>query len=173
MKKITFLFALLCASMMGFAINQDTWIEGNPAYANQFKWYAIDGTTAPMEVVNIQLKDGQDVIYVNVGQADFDRENGIIGCEAFTDAGAGVWIKISSLTLMYNEIYFKHTNGTVLRALMIYNALGINETGKTTAELSITSSTTLTLDATISETSQITWTSNNENTPTFTSSNAS
>ena len=170
-KKLTLFFALLCASMMSWAVDQDTWIGGNDNYANQFKWYAIDGTTAPMAVANIEKKDGQDVIFVNVGQADFDRENGIIGCEAFTDAGAGVWIKISSLTLMYNEIYFKHTNGTVLRALKIYNALGINETGKTTAELSITSSTTLTLDATINETSQITWTSNNGNTPTFTSSN--
>ena len=124
MKKLFFLAALLCASVMAFATAEDTWLEGNANYANQFKWFAIDGVTAPQEVVNIQSKDANDVIYVNVGQADFDRTTGIIGCEAITDAGAGVWIKISSLTKKNNEIYFKNAGGTTLRGLMIYNELG-------------------------------------------------
>ncbi|MBO4454343.1 MAG: discoidin domain-containing protein [Paludibacteraceae bacterium] len=124
MKKLFFLAALLCASVMAFATAEDTWLEGNANYANQFKWFAIDGVTAPQEVVNIQSKDANDVIYVNVGQADFDRTTGIIGCEAITDVGAGVWIKISSLTKKNNEIYFKNAGGTTLRGLMIYNELG-------------------------------------------------
>ena len=127
MKKLSFLFALLCASLMAFATAEDTWLEGNATYANQFKWFAIDGVTAPMEVVNIQSKDGFDVIFVNVGQADFDRETGIIGCEAITDAGAGVWIKISSLTKKNNEIYFKNAGGTVLRGFIIYNDKGAED----------------------------------------------
>ena len=127
MKKLSFLFALLCASLMAFATAEDTWLEGNATYANQFKWFAIDGVTAPMEVVNIQSKDGFDVIFVNVGQADFDRETGIIGCEAITDAGAGVWIKISSLTKKNNEIYFKNAGGDVLRGLIIYNDKGAED----------------------------------------------
>ena len=127
MKKLSFLFALLCVSMMAFAVAEDTWLEGNATYANQFKWFAIDGVTAPMEVINIQAKDGVDVIFVNVGQADFDRTTGIIGCEAITDDGAGVWIKISSLTKKNNEIYFKNAGGTTLRGLIIYNDKGAED----------------------------------------------
>ena len=146
--KLTLLFALLCASMMTWAVDQDTWIGGNDNYANQFKWYAIDDVTTPMEVVNIQSKDGYDVIFVNVGQADFDRETGIVGCEAITDAGAGVWIKISSLSLIYNDIYFKNSVGTILRGLRIYNAKG---TGKSVPTLTV-NQMEVTIDASTSET---------------------
>lgn len=147
MKKLFFLTALLCASVMAFATDEDTWLEGNSTYANQFKWFSIDGVTAPMEVVNIQSKNGFDVIFVNVGQADFDRESGIVGCEAITDQGAGVWIKISSLTKKNNTIYFKNSQEATLRGLVIYNDKG--ETSgdeKTNPQLTI-DPTTVTLSA--------------------------
>ena len=109
---------------MGWAVGEDTYLTcdaGLESYANTFKWYSIENETAPQEVVSIQRKDELPIIYVNVGQADFDRSTGIIGCEAITDAGAGVWIKISSLTLRNNDIYFKNSGGTTLRALRIVN----------------------------------------------------
>ena len=167
--RFTILFALLCASVMAFATAENTWLEGNPTYANQFKWFSIPGVTPPMEVVNIQSKDAQDVIYVNVGQADFDRTTGIIGCEAITDAGAGVWIKISSLTLKNNEIYFKNTGGTILRGLYIYNDKGEDTSGLIASDLTLTSNTDVTLDP--QETSTITYTTSSTGAITFNSSN--
>lgn len=77
-KKLTILFALLCASMMSWAVSQDTYLGcdgGLEAYANSIKWYSLDDVTAPNEVVSIQrpgwagLVEGG--IYVNVGQ-DYD-----------------------------------------------------------------------------------------------------
>ena len=165
--RFTLLFALLCASMMTWAVDQDTWIGGNDNYANQFKWYAIDDVTTPMEVVNIQSKDGYDVIFVNVGQADFDRETGIVGCEAITDAGAGVWIKISSLSLIYNDIYFKNSVGTILRGLRIYNAKG---TGKSVPTLTV-NQMEVTIDASTSETFAITVTYDGDGAVSYESNN--
>ena len=156
MKKLFFLTALLCASVMAFATAEDTWLEGNPTYANQFKWFSIDGVTAPMEVVNIQSKDGFDVIFVNVGQADFDREVGIIGCEAITDMGAGVWIKINSLTKKQNTILFKNSAGATLRGLIIYNEKGEagEEPEKADPQLTLNQDA-VTLSADVAETFQI------------------
>ncbi len=165
--RFTLLFALLCASMMTWAVDQDTWIGGNDNYANQFKWYAIDDVTAPMEVINIQSKDGYDVIFVNVGRADFDRETGIVGCEAITDAGAGVWIKISSLSLIYNDIYFKNSVGTILRGLRIYNAKG---TGKSVPTLTV-NQMEVTIDASTSETFAITVTYDGDGAVSYESNN--
>ena len=88
--------------------------------------------------------------------------------------GAGAWRTFALSNFLKRENKFTVVCDGTTYTFTVYYADGIEGegTGKTTAELSITSSTTLTLDATISETSQITWTSNNENTPTFTSSNA-
>ena len=88
--------------------------------------------------------------------------------------GEGAWRTFALSNFLKRENKFTVVCEGTTYTFTVYNADGIEGegTGKTTAELSITSSTTLTLDATISETSQITWTSNNENTPTFTSSNA-
>lgn len=77
-KKLTILFALLCASMMSWAVSQDTYLGcdgGLEAYAKSIKWYSLDKVTAPNDVVSIQ-KPGwtglvEGGIYVNVGQ-DYD-----------------------------------------------------------------------------------------------------
>ena len=56
-KKLTILFALLCASMMGWAVSQYIYLGcggGHEAYANSIKWYSLDNVTAPNEVVSIQ-----------------------------------------------------------------------------------------------------------------------
>ena len=111
--KFTLLFALLCASMMGFAINQDTWIEGNSTYANQFKWYAIEGVDAPKEVVNIQ-KPGfatEIGIYMHFPSADFNAVymNGVLTANGteYKQDGAGIVVYLSALTSKNTEIIIK------------------------------------------------------------------
>ena len=57
MRKLTFLFALLCASVMAWAYTSEpnTWIgTTDPTYANQFKWLTVDAVAPPSDVVNIQ-----------------------------------------------------------------------------------------------------------------------
>ena len=69
----------------------------------------------------MESREGVDVIFINVGEAGFDKSTGVVGCDAFTEEGAGVWVKISSLTKRNNEIYFKTTAGVTLRGLIIVN----------------------------------------------------
>lgn len=136
-KKLSLLFALLCASVMGWAVGQDTYLAydaGLEQYANTFKWFAIEGEAVPQDVVSIQNKDNVATIYVIVGDAGFDRSTGIVGCEAITDAGAGIWIKVSSLTLRNNDIYIKKTDGTKLRAFRIVNESVSEEGGGSTPD---------------------------------------
>ena len=121
-KKLTILFALLCVSMMGWAYDENASFPEAGSYANQFSWSSIGGVTPPMGVNSVESKSGFDCIYVNVGQADFDPSTGIEGCELAGYEGAGVWIKINSLILEDNEIYFKKSDGTKLRGLIIHNS---------------------------------------------------
>lgn len=121
-KKLTLLFALLCVSVMGWAYDENASFPDAGPYANQFSWSSIGGVTAPMGVNSVESKSGFDCIYVNVGQADFDPSTGIVGCELAGYEGAGVWIKINSLILEDNEIYFKNSGGTTLRGLIIHNS---------------------------------------------------
>lgn len=117
MKKITFLFALLCASVMGWAgVAQDTWIPttapSTEVYAEQFKWFAISGENYEGVSVN-QIEDhaGVIVIYVNFPDAVFDA---VVGCERLDDAGALAFLKVSSLLTQENtDIYIK--NGETVR----------------------------------------------------------
>ena len=120
--KLYLLFALICASMMSWAYDENVSFPDAGPYANQFSWSSIGGVTAPMGVNSVESKNGFDCIYVNVGQADFDPSTGIVGCELAGYEGAGVWIKISSLVLEDNEIYFKNSGGTTLRGLIIHNS---------------------------------------------------
>lgn len=121
MKKLSLLFALLCASMLGWAFDENAKFPATGTYANQFYWKSIDGVTAPMGVNSVEIKEDVDVIFINVGEAGFDKSTGVVGCEAFTEEGAGVWVKIPSLTKRNNEIYFKTTAGETLRGLIIVN----------------------------------------------------
>ena len=121
MRKLTLLLALLCATMMGWAFEENATFPNAGTYANQFYWTSIGGVTAPMGVNSVESKSGFDCIYVNVGQADFDPATGIVGCELAGYEGAGVWIKINSLVLADNEIYFKNSGGDILRGLVIHN----------------------------------------------------
>ena len=130
MKKLFFLTALLCASVMGWAVAPDTWIGSTDAqYNNQFKWYEIDGVATPTEVVNIQHPgfSGQIGIYVTFPDAGFNAiyYNGVQKENAthFKIDGAGVCFYISSLTDKVTQIILK--NGETTRfGLTIYNDKG-------------------------------------------------
>lgn len=135
-KKLTILFALLCASMMSWAVSQDTYLGcdgGLEAYANSIKWYSLDGVTAPNEVVSIQkpgwtgLREGG--IYVNVGQ-DYDgvKFDGV----AVTVAdycyiqGTGGILYISKFVNKCTSVKFTK-NDVVVRGMRIQNDNGTGD----------------------------------------------
>ena len=72
-KKITFLFALLCASVMGFQVfaaiapNTDFWTQN-------YQWQEIDGVTPPSNVLHIESHNGYDCLYVTFVDAAFNRD---------------------------------------------------------------------------------------------------
>jgi len=130
MKKITFLFALLCASVMGWAVDQNTWIgTTDETYANQFKWSAVDAVTTPSGVVNIQQPGFATAIgiYVTFPAADFNAVyyNGTLKTNGtdFKIDGAGIVFYLSSLTEQNTEIILKWDE-TVKYGLNIYNDKG-------------------------------------------------
>ena len=135
-KKLTLLFALLCASMMGWAVGQDTYLGcdgGLEEYANSIKWYSLDDVTAPNEVVSIQrpgwagLVEGG--IYVNVGQ-DYDgvKFDGV----AVTVAdycyiqGTGGILYISKFVNKCTSVEFTK-GGAVVRGMRIQNDNGTGD----------------------------------------------
>lgn len=168
--KITLLLALLCVSVMSWAYDENALFPADGTYANQFYWKSIGGVTAPMGVNSVESKNGFDCIYVNVGQADFDPSTGIIGCEIADYLGAGVWIKINSLVLADNDIYFKNSGGTTLRGLTIHNKANESGSGKASANLSLNVST-LKLNASLAQTFQIVATQDGDGAITYESNN--
>lgn len=186
--RFTLLLALLCASIMGWAQYCDyaTGHESNANFgdangrillsleptnnADEFKLtikpnYA-NGATKQLDYLYV-IADGNNPYPAEAGEdgnAGYDELYVI-----FKNTKAKTTFTIQWSNPAWGGRWECKLNDVDLDALV--SCVGVGE-GKTSAELSITSSTTLTLDATISETSKITWTSKNENTPTFTSSNA-
>ncbi len=136
-KKLTILFALLCASMMSWAgVAQGTWIPttapSTTVYTEQFKWYAIPGeNTEGLSVNEIQEISGQVVIYVNFQDAGFTT---VEGCERLDNDGSLAFLKVSSLVNQENtNVYIK--NGDVVRwAFRIHNAKYNSGSGSSTKE---------------------------------------
>ena len=132
MKKITFIFALLCASVMGWAYTSapDTWIGTTDAtYANQFKWSVLDGVAAPNDVVNIQQPGFATAIgiYMNFADAGFDGVymNGSLATNGteYKQDGAGIVVYLSALTAKNTEVLIKQ-GSTTRFGLNIYNDKG-------------------------------------------------
>ena len=132
MKKITFLFALLCASMMGWAYTSepDTWIGTTDAtYANQFKWSVIEGVNTPNDVVNIQKPGFASAIgiYMTFPDAAFDAiyMNGVLTANEtdYMQQGAGIVVYLSALTSKNTEIIIKQGE-TIRWGLNVYNDKG-------------------------------------------------
>ena len=132
MKKITFLFALLCASVMSWAYTSDpdTWIGTTDAtYANQFKWSVLDGVATPNDVVNIQQPGFATAIgiYMNFADAAFDGiyMNGTLATNGteYKQDGAGIVVYLSALTTKNTEVLIKQ-GSTTRFGLNIYNDKG-------------------------------------------------
>ena len=165
MKKLSFLFALLCASVMAFAagVEQDTWIGSTDAtYNNQFKWYEIDGVAKPTEVVNIQKPGFASEIgfYITFADAGFNAVylNDVLATSGteYSQQGAGLVFHVSAFTMKNTTVILKN-DATTKFGFTIYNDKGIDsgeEGGKTASELAL-NETAKTLDAAIPETFQI------------------
>ncbi|MEE0923261.1 MAG: discoidin domain-containing protein [Paludibacteraceae bacterium] len=136
--RFTLLFALLCASIMGWAYTSDpdTWIGSTDAtYSNQFKWLVVEGMDTPNDVVNIQ-KPGfaaEIGIYMNFPDAAFNAVymNGVLATNEieYKQDGAGIVIYLSALSAKNTEIVIKQGE-TIRWGLNVYNAKGEGEGGE-------------------------------------------
>lgn len=154
MKKLTFLFALLCASVMGFAINWNSyeWLgdgAGGGAYSNKYK-LAPDGGQS---VVNIQHPGfaTADGIYTTFPA-------GIISCTLpegkYDVQGAGMVLHLSAFTNQETPITVVHGLGTCNFTVYYVDGTPSGAPSKNDPELSL-NLTAVTLDATVPETFQI------------------
>ena len=112
MKKITFLFALLCASVMGFAIDWSGYEyigdgAGGGAYSNKYKMTLASGQA----VVNIQQPGFADApgIYTTfpAGVSDCTLPAG-----KYAIQGAGMVLYLSAFTAQETEVTVTHGTGT-------------------------------------------------------------
>ena len=171
MRKIFFLTALLCASMMSFAINWNSyeWIgdgAGGGAYSEKYKLAPAEGQA----VVNIQ-KPGfaaEAGIYTTFPA-------GISTCslgDKCAIQGAGIVLYLSAFTAQETEVTVEHGLGTSVFTVYYVDGTPSGTPAKGDPELSLNAAE-VTLDAAASETFQIIATRNGEGAISFESSNAS
>lgn len=176
-KKLTLLFALLCASVMGFAIDWDSkpWIgngSGNAAYTDAMK---ID-LPAGVNVVNLQepgFSSGNAGIYITVPDAAFTKATFNGEDRTIYSQGAGIILPLAAFTDMYTEVVILN-NESVRWTVTVYWKDGEDTgggSGLIDPELSINSAAE-TLDASTSETFQIVATQSGEGAISYESSNA-
>ncbi len=176
-KKLTLLFALLCASVMGFAIDWDSkpWIgngSGNAAYTDAMK---ID-LPAGVNVVNLQepgFSSGNAGIYITVPDAAFTKATFNGEDRTIYSQGAGIILPLAAFTDMYTEVVILN-NESVRWTVTVYWKDGEDTgggSGLIDPELSINSAAE-TLDASTSETFQIVATQSGDGAISYESSNA-
>ncbi len=154
MKKLFFLTALLCASLMSFAAidwGSYDWVgdgAGGGAYSNKYK---------------VAVGDGQSV--VNIQKPDWAAEAGIyttfpagisscsLGDGKYATAGAGMVLYLSAFTQKETEVTVVHGTGTCVFTVFYVDGES-SSSGKADPELSINESA-VTLDAAIPGTFQI------------------
>ncbi len=175
--KLTLLFALLCASVMSFAIDWDSkpWIgngSGNAAYTDAMK---ID-LQAGVNVVNLQepgFSSGNAGIYITVPDAAFNKATFNGEERTIYSQGAGIILPLAAFTDMYTEVVILNDEN-VRWTVTVYWKDGAETgggSGLTNPELSINSAAE-TLDATNSETFQIVATQAGDGAVSYESSNA-
>lgn len=158
MKKLFFLTVLLCASVMSWAVDQDTWIGTTDAtYAEQFKWYEIDGATAPSGVVEIQHPGfaTEIGIYITFADAAFNAIyfDGVLAAGTeYSQQGAGIIFHVSAFTKMNTTVILKN-DATTRFGFRIYNKKG-SSSGKADPMLVVSPKDT-TINASKSETFEI------------------
>ena len=171
--KLTLLFALLCASMMSFAIDWSGYEylgdgAGGGAYSNKYKLAPGEG----QGVVNIQTPGfaAEAGIYTTFPA-------GIISCtlpaEGYAVQGAGMCLYLSAFTAKETEVTVVHGTGTCVFTVYYEDGTegGGDEPALTDPELSL-NSTAETLDASTSETFQIVATQSGDGAVSYESSNA-
>ncbi len=175
--KLTLLFALLCASVMSFAIDWDSkpWLgngSGNAAYTDAMK---ID-LQAGVNVVNLQepgFSSGNAGIYITVPDAAFNKATFNGEERTIYSQGAGIILPLAAFTDMYTEVVILNDEN-VRWTVTVYWKDGAETgggSGLTNPELSINSAAE-TLDATNSETFQIVATQAGDGAVSYESSNA-
>ena len=124
MRKLTFLFALLCASMMSFAIDWSgySWLGNggvDGSYTNKFK-ATVSPDLGTGFINNLQMKGTNAAIHIAMPSADF----GTISLDAadYTLDGAGFFPHLSAFTLQENT--FTVVCGGTTYTFNVYNADG-------------------------------------------------
>ena len=114
MKKLSFLCALLCASMMSFAIDWSgvAWLGNGvgEGYTEKYKAVVSPELPAPGFINNLQTRGGKPSIHVVMPSAAFGATS--LQASQFESEGAGVFFHLDAFTALENEFTFVCDNVT-------------------------------------------------------------
>ncbi len=108
MKKLSFLCALLCASMMSFAIDWSgvAWLGNGvgEGYTEKYKAVVSPELPAPGFINNLQTRNGKPSIHVVMPSAAFGATS--LQASQFESEGAGVFFHLDAFPALENEFTF-------------------------------------------------------------------
>ena len=114
MKKLSFLCALLCASMMSFAIDWSgvAWLGNGvgEGYTEKYKAVVSPELPAPGFINNLQLFNGIPSIHVGMPSAAFGATS--LQASQYETEGAGVFFHLDAFPALENEFTFVCDNVT-------------------------------------------------------------
>lgn len=114
MKKLSFLCALLCASMMSFAIDWSgvAWLGNGvgEGYTEKYKAVVSPELPAPGFINNLQTRGDKPSIHVVMPSAAFGATS--LQASQFESEGAGVFFHLDAFTALENEFTFVCDNVT-------------------------------------------------------------
>ena len=114
MKKLSFLCALLCASMMSFAIDWSgvAWLGNGvgEGYTEKYKAVVSPELPAPGFINNLQTRNGKPSIHVVMPSAAFGATS--LQASQFESEGAGLFFHLDAFTALENEFTFVCDNVT-------------------------------------------------------------
>lgn len=108
MKKLSFLCALLCASMMSFAIDWSgvAWLGNGvgEGYTEKYKAVVSPELPSPGFINNLQTRNGKPSIHVVMPSAAFGATS--LQASQFESEGAGVFFHLDAFPALENEFTF-------------------------------------------------------------------
>ncbi len=108
MKKLSFLCALLCASMMSFAIDWSgvAWLGNGvgEGYTEKYKAVVSPELPAPGFINNLQMRNGKPSIHVVMPSAAFGATS--LQASQFESEGAGLFFHLDAFPALENEFTF-------------------------------------------------------------------
>ena len=108
MKKLSFLCALLCASMMSFAIDWSgvAWLGNGvgEGYTEKYKAVVSPELPAPGFINNLQMRNGKPSIHVVMPSAAFGATS--LQASQYETEGAGVFFHLDAFPALENEFTF-------------------------------------------------------------------